>query len=409
MNFIILNYFFWDELDVGSNRWNQMGHLLAATHAVTAISADGDLRRGDAVRAVHVPGNTTREGQVSGFRRSRLPAWRRSRLFRMVRDLVFFPDHQIFWSQRAAQAISRCLSTTLPNVLITSSPIHSVHVPVARIIDSLSPRPLWIMDLRDPWTTDPAGIYSQKWPPFLYHRERQLEAFCHRKADATTVIGPSFAEIIQQAFGIHAHVVCNGYMAAQIWTSQISDTAPLTLRYFGRIIPGIRDPGILFAAAAALCLTPSDLVFEFWSSDPAGIQETAARCGVTHLVRTYPRVAHAEALCLERTAYANLVLNGTQPATDHILTTKLFEFLASGRPVVAVTGVQSDMANVLKDCGCDAIVSDIRSAKEALVRLRERKLGAPNANRLHYTRESAVDDLLKIITAIVTKDLNANE
>lgn len=404
MNFIILNYFFWDELDVGSNRWNQMGHLLAATHTVTAISADGNLRRGDAVRAVHVPGNTTRGGPVSGFRRSRLPAWRHSRLFCMVRDMVFFPDHQIFWSQRAARAISRCLSTTLPNVLITSSPIHSVHVPVARIIDSLSPRPLWMMDLRDPWTTDPAGIYRQKWPSFLYHREHQLEAICHRKADATTVIGPRFAEIIQQAFGIRTDVVYNGYSAAHLWTSPITDTAPLTLRYFGRIIPRIRDPSILFAAAAALRLTPSDLVFEFWCSDPVGIQEIAARCGVAHLVRTYPRVAYAEALCLERTAYANLVLNGTQPATDHILTTKLFEFLACGRPVVAVTGPKSDMAAVLTACGSNAIVTDASSAEQVLRHMLARTLTMPNAARLRYTREHAVDDLLNIVAVNIHKE-----
>ena len=399
MNFIILNYFFWDELLVGSNRWNEMGHLLASTHTVTAISADGNLRRGDAVRSVHVPGNTMRGSLVSGFYRERLPAWQRSRLFSLMRDLVFFPDHQTFWSRRAAHAISRCLSTTLPNVLITSSPIHSVHVAVARIIDSLSPRPFWIMDLRDPWTTDRAGIYSQKWPPFLYRRERQLEAICHRKADITTVIGPRFAEMIQEEFGIRAYIVYNGYSAALLRTSHFIETAPLTLRYFGRIIPGIRDPELLFVAAAAMQLTAADLVFEFWCSDPAVIHETAARCGVTHLVRTYPRVTHAEALQMERTAYANLVLNCTQPSTDHILTTKLFEFLACGRPVVAVTGPKSDIADVLTICGSNAIVTDASSAEQVLRRMLARTLTIPNASRLRYTRERAVDDLLNIIAA----------
>lgn len=409
MNFIIFNYFFWDELDVGSNRWNEMGHLLARRFPVTVISADGDLQRGNAVRAVHVPGNTSRRGPVKGFRRSRLPGWRQSRVVCMLRDMLFFPDHQIFWARRAARAIPKCLSPVLLNILITSSPVNSVHAAVARTMDKLSPQPFWVMDLRDPWIMDPAGIYKRKWPSFLFSRECRLEMLCHRKADATTVIGPRFAEIVNRTFGACAHVVFNGYSESKLRDSSYSGDVPLSVRYFGRIIPGVRDPDLLFAAAAELHLTPMDILFEFWCSDPDGIMKTAAHYNVENLVKTHQRVDHLEALRLERTAYANLVLNGTTPTADHILTTKLFECLASGRPVVAVTGAQSDMANVLKDCGCDAIITDIYSAKQALVRIRERKLVAPNANRLRYTRERAVEDLLKIIAKIATKDLNANE
>ncbi|MEA2882754.1 MAG: hypothetical protein QOH32_2010 [Bradyrhizobium sp.] len=185
--------------------------------------------------------------------------------------------------------------------------------------------------------------------------ELPVDRFLARHADALVAISEPMADYYC-SFNPETSVILNGYEPEAIAAAKArtpwrprDDGAPLTIRYLGLVSEG-RIPRSMLAALDKMlksgALKPRSIVFEYYGE--VGLQNIYVQDNhpeLAGLFRFLPRVSYSESLELATTAdYLLFCENSIPPKPNEdksaqgILTTKLFEYLASGRPVLAHIG-----------------------------------------------------------------------
>jgi len=397
-HFIVIVYYFGTVELTGSRRWREMAQLLREHGRVTVICADGGCEDCDDIEIVQVPDNLGGGGSsvFSGRSQSRfLLSWLR----RVVSSFLFWPDRQRTWSRQAVARLDTLLDSKARNIVVTSGPIFSVHSEMQRWVAENPDRAVWVIDFRDLWTNEIAPGLQRRIPAFLSRFERRIEQPCHDTADVVTTVGEGLARLLEKDFGGSPTVLYNGYLKKE--TPIEPDFGnPVTIRYLGTIIPGLRSPKLLFQAAAEMQLTSEEVCFEFWCNDSARVINEAAVAGVSDLVKCNDAVSRAEARRQSLSAGANIILNALVPESDQVVTGKVFELIAMGRPVLAVTGQGSELRKILASCGMPNCIWDRETASLALKALLSGHLTPPNDSDGRFSRQRSVAIFCKTLQGL---------
>lgn len=396
-HFILVVYYFGTAELTGSRRWREMAQLLVTHGRVTVVCADGAGEDCEGIEVVQVPdrGNRCRAGVFAGRTRSGTLS---TTVRRLVSSLFFWPDRQRGWSRRAVQRLGKLAGSGGPTFVITSGPIFSVHSEMCRWVGRNPGRVRWVMDFRDLWTNEIAPGLQRRTPAWLTAFERPLEQRCHVAADVVTTIGKGLARLLQQDFGSAPVVLYNGYAKMESPVPQRVG-GPVSVRYLGTIIPGLRSPALLLQAAARLGIGADRLRFDFWCNDADRVRKEAEQAGAGQLLSCHPAVSQAEATGLAQEADANLVLNALVPEADQVVTGKVFELIAAQRPILAITGEDSELRKILESCAGQTCIWNLETACSALQSLLEGRLPIPADPTGTYSRQRAVDTLFDALRA----------
>ena len=374
-----------------------MAGLLLDHGKVTVYCADG---AGEAcpegVEVVRIPdGVRGQSGSIFAAKSQAHPvvAWAR----RVGASLLCWPDAQKKWSRSIVEKMEQNLDANASHIVITSGPIFSIHSEMCKWVVHNPKKVRWVMDFRDLWTNEIAPGLERRLPNCLTRLERPMEQRCHDRADLVTAIGQGLAELLRKDFGSDPLVMYNGYLAPEANKEKINESGsdPKKVRYLGTIFPGLRSPALLFEAAAKLQLTYKEILFEFWCNDQSHIWRDAGRFDVQGLVKCYEGVGQKEAQELIQSADANVVLNGLTPNANQVVTGKVFELMAAQRPVIALTGKDSELRKILASCGTTECVWDLNTACKILESLVEGSLPKFEDTQGQFSRESALNHLLE--------------
>ncbi|HTY10697.1 MAG TPA: glycosyltransferase [Bacteroidota bacterium] len=269
------------------------------------------------------------------------------RAWRFFSYVSIIPDQTIFWAMRIKR--NSIVKEHLRDValVLSSSPPESSHVASLEISRTCG-APL-IIDLRDGWLDEPLRpIVDQLWlRRFL---ESRLEEKIIAKADAILVTSERWKEQLGERYP-HASakttVLTNGYPVAndrvKNSTAKIPGSKAITLVHSGqfyassrtRKIGSLLDPilgggqhgGVARKIDIRLLgnLEPPDLnEFDRWKEKIAGLGWT-----LSHV----PRVPRSAALEMIQEANGLLLLSASNAA----IPSKLFEYIAALKPILAVT------------------------------------------------------------------------
>jgi glycosyltransferase involved in cell wall biosynthesis len=219
-------------------------------------------------------------------------------------------------------------------------------------------RPPWIADFRDGWTFEPPRALPRL--DSLRRLETGLERRVVSGADAVVCVSRPVAADFESRFGVPTEVVANG------WDPEVASTPPVpprrtadTLVHTGTLSGTFgRDPAPLLQALALVRsepgLPPLRLVRagRLTAADLKLVQRSDAADAFEH-VGTLDR---AGALALQRSAGA-LVLVTSRNAAE--LPGKLFEYLAAGRPIVALAA-GNEATHVVEETGAGVAVTGRR-------------------------------------------------
>lgn len=259
-------------------------------------------------------------------------------------------DNGFGWAGSVEDACADLRKGDFDLVLATGGPFISFRV-ARRLARRLSCP--FVMDYRDPWTGNPHGPAR---PSAATARE---EAGLLRDCALATVVSPSWAALIGESFGVREklRVVTNGFDPATFARVEAERFDHFALVYAGTLYPPKRvlDPVLRALAAYARRpgARPAKLHYYGDYGDP--VRQAAANCGASSLVVVHGRVPRADALRAQKGAGLLVVVASVEPegslADRGVVTGKVFDCMALGRPALVVAPRGSDLYGIADTAG----------------------------------------------------------
>jgi glycosyltransferase involved in cell wall biosynthesis len=232
----------------------------------------------------------------------------------------------------------------------------------------------WVADFRDSMTEDeyPRDPLERK----LY---RRIEARTVQEATVVVFTTIGTKRMYEERYPVEAHkfkVISNGYdedafKAAESRVAARPGGLPRTLLHSGVLYPIERDPRPFFDAIAALkkegVISAANLQVVLRATSHDGVvRPMLVERGIEDIVKLEPGIPYVNALAELMTTDGLLLFQAAN--CNHQVPAKLYEYMRSGRPVLAMTDQRGDTAAILRQAGINAIVdiADATAIKGAL-------------------------------------------
>ncbi|WP_338605242.1 glycosyltransferase [Desulfoferula mesophila] len=328
---------------------------------LTVGSARDCLRYGDPERCLAVPLLTARRltsGKAAACAipglASRLPIHRvKAALSLLVRRVPVPRTYGWFRQWPRILAWSRRMA---PDLILSTSPPPSAHW-LAKALAAKLGKP-WVAELRDPWVDN---HYYQKSGVF-YDLELWLERKLLASSDALITVSPQIAANLAARHGKPVKVIDHCFEGrtpgscpdgAPETAGRFDLAIPLTILYTGRLYPPFLMPGMLLEALDELrrsgVLRPGDIKLVFYTPSRAMLSDWLAReyAPLQGYCELHDPVSNEQALQLQRNCDLLLALGWFGPRGQGVVTSKLGEYLGTGRPILAIASPDSRLSDIL--------------------------------------------------------------
>lgn len=255
------------------------------------------------------------------------------------------PDFADFWIRPAIKAARKEKPWDL--IVSTAGP-YAVHI-VAASLKKSGHAKSWIADYRDTWSN--SCVYPGLFP--FNFIEKILEKRLLRHADAITTVSEPYASLFASQYkNKKVATIENGFDPCDLENIDPGPIFPndnkLRIVHTGTIYSR-RNPVPLFEAIALMKQKPAaktlldKLEVLFVGPNQAEVPSLIQKYGVGDYVKLCGFVSRQDALRMQRDAHHLIFLPWNDPASDGVLTGKLFEYLYSRTPIMAIG------ANALED------------------------------------------------------------
>jgi glycosyltransferase involved in cell wall biosynthesis len=288
-----------------------------------------------------------------------------------LRGNLLIPDPRCFWIKPSVKFLSEYLRTHPVDAIITTGPPHSMHI-IGLKLHRKTQLP-WIADFRDPWTN--IDFYKElnltRFADKLHHRkEQQVIA----EADCVVSVTPTWCAEFETKHPKKIALVHNGYDEADVATQKVAIDDDFSLVHIGSV-NAARNPKVLWKALSELLPENKELASNVKIKLVGNIEGVVfndiEKYRLGNYVDRVGYLSHKEAVAFQQKAQILLLLINNTPNANGILTGKLYEYMASGRPTLAIGPDGSDIAKVLNETGAGVIVDfdDVEGMKRMLLSL----------------------------------------
>ena len=309
--------------------------------------------------------------------RSRLPRTWIERI-----QASYIPDEKIGWLPHAVERGIAVVTERGMDVIVSTGPPHTTHLIAQRISEETGVP--YIVDLRDPWADN--GLLAQR-NGTREQENRALEMACLEGAAAIVVVTPGLAELYRERYPHLAdriHVIFNGYWAPEVGRALAlaeRDHSRIRMTYAGGFQGDGHGPETFLVGLAAGIehgiVDRSLLEVRFVGPDERRFGRAIEALGLEDVVSCLPAVDHADALVEIASADLLLYIQGSASQFSLVLGGKFAEYLASGRPILALAKPGGDADRILSGLNRARVV-DCEDAAHVAVALHD-ILTAPDA------------------------------
>ena len=264
-----------------------------------------------------------------------------------VRGNLFIPDARLFWIRPSVQFLSRYIQENQIETVITTGPPHSLHLIGMELKNRHKIN--WITDFRDPWTT--IGYHDKlQLSNWAAKKHKQLEKQVLNSCDQIIVTSPTTKTEFQALTSKPILVITNGYDVEQITKKPLDKK--FTLAHIGSFLSE-RNPRILWKALAELVKEnkafSEKLELKLIGAVSDSVLETIKEFKLERFVNHLGYVSHEVALQEQRCSQVLLLIEIDSEQTNCIIPGKLFEYLVSERPILAIGPEKADFASIIKE------------------------------------------------------------
>ena len=323
-----------------------------------------------------------------------------------IRGNLFIPDARKFWIKPSIHFLNNYLIDNKVDAIVSTGPPHSMHLIALGIKRKL--KVPWLADFRDPWTD--IDFYNDlKISAFADRKHKKLELLTITGCDAMVVVSSEMKVNYEKMGGHNIHLITNGFDPDDLTKEQVVPDTKFSISHVGSLPPN-RNPKVLWEALSGLCIElpnfRDDLEIKLAGNIDQSVLDDLERLGLTSQLNRIEYVPHDQVgILLKQSAVLLLAINNS-PNAKGILTGKFFEYLAAGRPILAIGPADGDLAQILKDSGAGAIsgYSDLEGLKQTIrsmyVKFINKELIVNPTGIGKYSRISLTEELALILNNI---------
>ncbi len=274
----------------------------------------------------------------------------KGKILRFIRGNIFIPDPRRGWNKYAIKKACELIETESIKFIVTTSPPHSTQL-IGLKIKKKYPEIKWIADLRDPWTD--IYYYEQFYPTFISKGiDSGFEKRVLRKTDKIITIGSALKTTFSlKTKGIADKIVVipNGFDADDFKDIKDINPSRFTLTYVGSL-SDIYPVNSLISALKILNVNGKDFVLRFVGTVSGNARELIKSSIPDTSVEFLPYMIHSEAIKFMMSSTVLILIIPFHKSNKSIVTGKLFEYLATRKPVLCLGPADGDAAEIIKKC-----------------------------------------------------------
>jgi len=279
-----------------------------------------------------------------------LPKWLPWRVRKFLTRWLLLVDEQLGWYPLAIQRARKLLNEGNIHAIYSTSPPFTAHL-IGNKLAEMSRLP-WIADFRDPWV----GNFSLRFPTRVHESiATKIEGRVVRDARRVIVVSEQMRQALlsRNPELDHNQVISlpNGYDQTDFVDIRPFDYpgGKMTIVYTGTFYARVHTPQLFLQALKSSLernLIPRHQIQVYLVGNIGKTAlEMVAEMGLSDIVYTPGYLPHRQSLAYLLGADVLLFIIGNAPGSEAVLTGKIFEYLASRKPILAITppGAAADL------------------------------------------------------------------
>ncbi|MFC0604348.1 glycosyltransferase [Winogradskyella pulchriflava] len=268
------------------------------------------------------------------------------KLMLYIRGNYFIPDARKNWVNPSVSFLSSYIKEHQIETIITTGPPHSLHLIGLQLKARLGVK--WIADFRDPWTT--IGYHKDlKLTKSSKAKHKSLESKVLNTTDHIIVTSNHTKNEFQTKTNQPVTVITNGYDSHSV--SVEGKDEKFTLSHIGSLLSE-RNPLVLWNVLSEL-INENETFSKAFQLNLVGVVsddviESINLNGLKKHLNIVGYVSHDEALQFQMKSQLLLLIEIDSEDTKAIIPGKVFEYLISETPILAIGPKDSDVEQIIK-------------------------------------------------------------
>jgi glycosyltransferase involved in cell wall biosynthesis len=311
-----------------------------------------------------------------------------------VRGNLFIPDARFLWVKPSVTYLKKYIQENDIDTIVTSGPPHSLHLIGLQLKKELNIK--WLADFRDPWTT--IGYHKAlKLSSYAEKKHKALEKEVLNSADTIIVTSKTTKTEFQVITTRPIEVITNGYDIEHVEKQPLDNK--FSLAHIGSFLSE-RNPRILWQALQELVTEnetfKNDFQLKLIGATSQEVLDTISEFELTNYVLNLGYVSHQEAVEHQRKSQVLLLIEINSDETKSIIPGKLFEYMISERPIIAIGPEGSDFAEIITSTNTGEELKAVLLNYYELYQKNNLKVNAVGLQQ--YSRKNLTEQLSKLVT-----------
>ncbi|MBR1960852.1 MAG: glycosyltransferase family 4 protein [Bacteroidales bacterium] len=316
-----------------------------------------------------------------------------------VRGNLFRPDPRCLWIRPSVRFLKKYLAEHPVDLIVSTGPPQSMHLIGLRLARETGLP--WIADFRDPWTR----IFYFKHLQMTKATERwheKMEKKVLDEASAVVAVSPLVQQEFQAMTDTPVELITNGFDECDFEGSECTEAyggpeKNFTITHTG-LFAADGNPTVLWDVLSEKCAKDEQfrklLKIKLIGKNDEQIIKALEDRGLKDMLEDMGYQPHSAAVQEQRTASVLILPLRKEPEYKAVLPGKLFEYLASFRPVLGIGQTDGAMAMILNETKTGKVIDweDKEGISEYIEKCWERhlegRLTTEGADISRFTRRS---------------------
>ena len=279
-----------------------------------------------------------------------------------VRGNLFRPDPRCLWIGPSVRYLKKYLAEHPVDLIVSTGPPQSMHMIGLRLARETGLP--WIADFRDPWTK----IFYFKHLQMTRATEKwhqKMERKVLDEATAVVAVSPLVQQEFQAMTNTPVELITNGFddcefHAEPFATAYGGPAMDFCITHTG-LFAADGNPTVLWDVLSEKCKADAEfrkhLKINLIGKTDEQILKAICDAGLEENLMNMGYLEHARAIDEQRKASLLILPLRKEPEYKAVLPGKLFEYLASWRPVLGIGQTDGAMAMILKDAKAGIVLN----------------------------------------------------